>query len=192
MEADEANAPLARHVHWTCYDTLPWLISFSLGASMPSDSAIDISRRKIAAGALRSGGILLWIAAAIHFFALPLLRGAVAPSLPGDAYNFVWPILAFAFSLNGVLLLPLGFTAIYCAAGIVRGEPWARTLGLICALTVLVLPPLLVIVMGFRYFSAKPFLAAAIIITVAGLSMTVPLLRLTPMRGVKCGKFVRS
>jgi hypothetical protein len=146
---------------------------------MPNNSTIDICRRKIAAGALRGGGILLWIAAAIHFFALPLLRGSVAPSLPGDAYNFVWPILAFAFSLNGVLLLPLAFTAIYCAAGILRGEPWARTLGLICALTVLVLPLLLVIVMGFRYFSAKPFLAAAIIITVAGLSMTVPLLRLT-------------
>jgi hypothetical protein len=33
--------------------------------------------------------------------------------------------------------------------------------------------------MGFRYFSAKPFLAAAIIITVAGVSMTIPVLRLT-------------
>src|SRR5215469_10617431 len=139
----------------------------------------DLSRRKTAAGALRTGGILLWLAAAIHFCALPVLHGAVAPSLPGDAYNFVWPILAFTFFLNAVLLLPLGFTAIYCAGGILRGEPWARTLGLICALTVLVLPLLLVIVMGFRYFSAKPFLAAAIIITIAGLSMTIPVLRLT-------------
>jgi len=43
----------------------------------------------------------------------------------------------------------------------------------------LVLPPLLVIVMGFRYFSAKPFLAAAIPITVAGVSMTIPVLRIT-------------
>ena len=146
---------------------------------MTSDSAIDVSRRKIAARALAAGGILLWLAAAIHFCALPLLRGSVAPSLPGDTYNFVWPILAFAFSLDGVLLLPLGFTAIYCARGILRGEPWARTLGLICALTVLVLPVLLVMVMGFHYFSAKPFLAAAIIITVAGLSMTIPVLRLT-------------
>ena len=139
----------------------------------------DLSRRKIAARALRTGGILLWVAATIHFFAIPLLRGAVAASLPGDAYNFVWPILAFAFSLNGVLLLPLGFMAIYCAGGILRGERWARSLGLICALTVLVLPLLLVVVMGFRYFSAKPFLAAAIIITIAGLGMTIPVLRLT-------------
>ena len=146
---------------------------------MTSDSAMDFSRRKIAARALRTGGILLWIAAGIHFCALPLLRGAVATSLPAGAYNFVWPILAFAFSLDGVLLLPLGFTAIYCAGGILRGEHWARTLGLICALTVLVLPLLLVIVMGVRYFSAKLFLAAAIIITVAGVSMTIPILRLT-------------
>lgn len=146
---------------------------------MTRDSAIDCSRRKIAARALRAGGILILFAAAIHFCALPLLQGSVAPSLPGDAYNFVWPILAFAFSLDGVLLLPLGFTAIYCAGGILRGERWARMLGLICALTVLVLPVLLVTVMGFRYFSAKAFLAAAIIITVAGVSMTIPVLRLT-------------
>jgi len=146
---------------------------------MTSDSAVDFSRRKIAARSLRAGGTLILIAAAIHFCALPLLQGSVAPSLPGDAYNFVWPILAFAFSLDGVLLLPLGFTAIYCAGGILRGEHWARTLGLICALTVLVLPLLLVIVMGVRYFSAKLFLAAAIIITVAGVSMTIPILRLT-------------
>jgi hypothetical protein len=32
--------------------------------------------------------------------------------------------------------------------------------------------------MGFRYFSAKPFLAAAIIITFAGLSMTISSLAL--------------
>ena len=146
---------------------------------MTSDSATDFSRRKTAARALRAGGVLLWIAAAIHLCALPLLRGSVAPSLPGASYNFVWPILAFAFSLDGVLLLPLGFTAIYCAGGILRGEPWARTLGLVCALTVLTLPVLLVMVMGFRYFSAKPFLAAAIIIAVAGLSMTILVLRLT-------------
>ena len=145
---------------------------------MTLESTIEVSRRKTAARALRAGGILVWIAAGIHFFALPLLQRSVAPSLPGTSYNFVWPILAFAFSLDGVLLVPLGFTAIYCAAGIVRGEPWARTLGLVCALTVLILPFLLVVVMGFRYFSAKPFLVAALIIAAAGLAMTIPVLRL--------------
>ena len=146
---------------------------------MNNDATIEFSRRKIAARALRIGGALLWIAAGIHFVALPLLRQSVAPSLPRDAFDFVWPILAFTFSLDGVLLLPLGFVAIYCARGIVQGERWARTLGLICAVTVLILPFLLILVMGLRYFSATPFLAAAIIIAAAGLSMTIPLLRLT-------------
>ena len=144
---------------------------------MTTESAVELSRRRVAALALRAGGVLVWIAAGVHFFALPLLRDSVAPSLSGAAYSFVWPILAFAFSLNGVLLLPLGFTAMYCAAGIQRGEKWARTLGLVCALTVLILP--LLLIMGFRYFSATPFRAAAIIITVAGLGMTIPVLRLT-------------
>ena len=80
---------------------------------MTLESTIEVSRRKTAARALRAGGILVWIAAGIHFFALPLLQRSVAPSLPGTSYNFVWPILAFAFSLDGVLLVPLGFTAIY-------------------------------------------------------------------------------
>ena len=107
---------------------------------MITESAVELSRRRVAALALRVGGVLVWIAALVHFFALPLLRDSVAPSLSGRAYNFVWPILSFAFSLDGVLLLPLGFTAIYCAAGIQRGEQWARPLGLVCALTVLTLP----------------------------------------------------
>jgi hypothetical protein len=146
---------------------------------MNNPTTLALSRRKTAARALRVGGMLLWVAAGIHFLALPLLRQSVAPTLSPAAFDFVWPILAFTFSLDGVLLLPLGFTAIYCAGGVLRGEQWARTLGLMCALTVLVLPLLLVSVMGLRYFSAKPFLAAAIIVTVAGLSMTIPVLRLT-------------
>ena len=143
-----------------------------------NQSTIEPSRRRTAARALRIGGILLWIAAAIHFFALPFLRRSVAPSLTPEAYQFVWPILAFAFLLDGVLLLPLGFTAIYCAVGIERGERWAAVLGLVCALTVLILPVLLLAVMGLHYFSAKPFLIATVIVAAAGLSMTIPLLRL--------------
>jgi len=145
---------------------------------MNNPTTLALSRRKTAARALRVGGMLLWVAAGIHFVALPLLRQSVAPTLSPAAFDFVWPILAFTFSLDGVLLLPLGFVAIYSARGLVQGERWARTLGLICSVTVLILPFLLIGVMGLRYFSAKPFLAAAIVIAAAGVSMTIPLLRL--------------
>jgi len=67
---------------------------------MTTESAVELSRRRVAALALRAGGVLVWIAAGLHFFALPLLRDSVAPSLSGGAYSFVWPNLAFAFSLE--------------------------------------------------------------------------------------------
>ena len=121
---------------------------------------------------------MLWTAAAIHFIALPLLRRAVASQIPPDAYAFVWPPLAFSFTLDGILLLPLGLTAFYCAGGVLRAERWALMLGLTIAIVVLSLPIVLVLVMGFSYFSATPFLVAFLVILAAGLAMTVPLLRL--------------
>jgi hypothetical protein len=93
------------------------------------------------------------------------------------AYAFLEPIVSFTFLLNGVLLLPLSFSTFCCAAGIRRGERWARWIGLVNALTVLALPCLIVSSMGFRYFSGAPlFLAGAASVTVAALLMIVPLL----------------
>ena len=136
------------------------------------------SLRAGAARALRLGTGLLWLAAAIHFIALPLLRRTVASQLAPDAYAFVWPPFAFSFILDGILLLPLGLSALYSAGGILRGERWAMVLGLSIALVVLALPIVLVVIMGFRYFVAPAFLVATLVILAAGLAMTVPLLRL--------------
>jgi hypothetical protein len=138
----------------------------------------DQSRRVTAARALQVGGILLLLAAAIHFFALPLLRSSVAARLSPEAFAFVGPPLVFSFLLDGILLLPLGFTALYCGGGLRRGERWAWVLGMVCGCVVLVLPFALLAVMGLRYFEATPFLAAALAVTAAGLIMVIPLLRL--------------
>jgi hypothetical protein len=118
------------------------------------------------------------VAAAIHFFALPLLQRSVAARLSPEAFDFVGPVLTFTFVLDGILLLPLGFTTMYCASGVRRGERWARVLGLVCRGVVIALPIALFAVMGTRYFSAKPFLAAALTVTAAGVVMVIPLLRL--------------
>ncbi len=141
-------------------------------------TTLNTSRRAAAARALRLGGVLLWVAAAIHFLAVPLLQRAVADRLSAEAYAFVWPPFAFSFILDGVLLLPLGFTAYYCAGGVLRGERWATVLGLTCSSVVLILPGIIVPVMGFSYFSAPPFLIATLVVVVAGVTMTLPLLRL--------------
>ena len=141
-------------------------------------TTLNPSPRAAAARALRLGGVLLWVAAAIHFLAVPLLRQAVADRLSAEAFAFVWPPFAFSFILDGVLLLPLGFTAFYCAGGVLRGERWAMVLGLTCAIVVLLLPAIIVAIMGFSYFSAPPFLVATLVVVAAGVTMTLPLLRL--------------
>lgn len=120
----------------------------------------EASRRSAAARGLRIGGALL------------------AERLPPDAYAFVWPPLAFSFALDGILLVPLGFTAFHCAGGVLRGERWATVLGLASSIVVLILSPTVVVVMGTGYFSAPAFLVATLVVAAAGLAMTVPLLRL--------------
>ena len=141
-------------------------------------TAITSSYRSGAARALRVGAVLIWLAAGIHFIALPLLRRSVASQLGPAAYAFLWPPFAFSFIMDGILLLPLGLAALYSAGGILRGERWALVLGLSIAGVVLALPIVLVLVMGFRYFEAPAFSVATLIILAAGLGMTVPLLLL--------------
>lgn len=140
--------------------------------------------RTSAARALRLGGGLVWLAAAIHFVAFPFLQRTVASNIPVEAYEFVWPPFAFSFLLDGVLLLPLGFTALYCAGGVLRGERWATVLGLTTTLVVVTLPVVLGLVMGFRYFAAIPFLVATLVILTAGLAMLVSLVQLARHAGI--------
>jgi hypothetical protein len=81
------------------------------------------------------------------------------------------------FELNGFLLLPLSFSTLYSVAALRRGERWAWWISFVNAITILLLPCLLVSNMGFRYFSGAPlFLAGALSVTAAGLLMMVPLL----------------
>lgn len=127
---------------------------------------------------MRLGGGLLWLGAAIHFAAFPLLRHTIAGRLTPEAFAFAWPPFALSFLLDGILLLPLGFTAIYSANGILRGERWATVLGLSTAIVVLLLPVVLWLVLGGGYFAALPFLIATIVILAAGLAMLIPLVHL--------------
>jgi hypothetical protein len=139
---------------------------------------MNLALRSLAARALRLGGALLWVAALIHFAAFSLLRRTVAARLPAEAFAFIWPPFAFSFLLDGILLLPLGFTALYAATGVRRGERWATVLGLATAIVVLTLPVLLGVVMGSGYFAAAPFLTAMLVMVAAGLAMLVPLVQL--------------
>jgi len=156
-----------------------------MGRTVPSDlrgtqeAQMDTPNRRlsIAARSLTVGGLFLSAAAVFHFLAASHLPMILKRVLDAKMYAFLGPVVSFTFLLSGVLLLPLSFSTLYSAAGLRRGERWAWWISLANALTVLVLPCLLVSTMGIRYFSGAPlFLAGAVSVTVAGLLMMLPLL----------------
>ncbi|MFY9559564.1 MAG: hypothetical protein WAQ52_04955 [Terriglobales bacterium] len=130
----------------------------------------------IASRIMRVEGILLLLVAAIHLAVIPTLRSVFVRLLsPGD-FQFVWSPFLLNHAVVGILLIPLSLSTLYCATGIRRGEGWSWRVGMTNPITILTLPLVLVAVMERRYFSALPFLIAAILITVVGLSMIWPLL----------------
>lgn len=121
-------------------------------------------------------GTLLLVVGAIHLLVIPTLRSTFVRLLPPESFQFFWPPFLLNHAVVGILLLPLGLSTLYCASGVRRGERWSWRIGVTNALTLLSLPLVLAVVMERRYFRARPFLIATILITAVGLSMIWPLL----------------
>jgi hypothetical protein len=132
-------------------------------------------KRNISAGILRVQGILILTVAAIHFAVTPLLRATLVRELSANDFQFVWPPFLLSFVVMGILLVPVGVSTLFCASGVRAGQRWSWRFGITNALAVLSLPFVLAIVMDRRYFTAVPFLIAAILISLVGLSMYWPL-----------------
>jgi len=120
-------------------------------------------------------GILILVVAAIHLAVTPLLRDTMRHQLSPDDFRFVWPPLLLTFVVMGILLIPIGVSTLYCSSAVRAGERWAWRVGMTNALAVLSLPIVLALTMEKHYFTAIPFLIAAILITMVGLSMCLPL-----------------
>lgn len=132
-------------------------------------------KRTISARILRVQGILILLVAAIHLAVTPLLRRTLADQLSAVDFQFAWPPFALPFVVMGILLIPVGVSTLFCASGVQAGESWSWRVGITNALTVLSLPFVLLFTMEKRYFTALPFLIAAILVTLVGLSMCWPL-----------------
>jgi hypothetical protein len=125
---------------------------------------------------LKVQGVLLLFVAAIHLLVIPQLRGVLVRMLSAADFQFVWPPFLLNHAVVGILLVPVGASTLFVAGGIRVGERWSWWIGMINAITILSLPIVLAVVMERRYFSAPPFLVAAILITALGTSMIWPLL----------------
>jgi hypothetical protein len=119
----------------------------------------------------------LLIVAAIHLLVTPVLKSAILDRvLTPQELRIVSPPFLLNHLVVGILLIPLGFISLYTASGISAGERWAWVINLAIGLTVLNLPVVLVLVMRAEYLRAVPFLIAAALITIVGITMTAALL----------------
>jgi hypothetical protein len=134
-----------------------------------------MQRLLISARILRAQGILILVVAAIHFSATPLLRNTLRRQLSVPDFDFAWPPFLLSFSVMGILLIPVGVSTLFCASAVRAGEAWSWRVGITNALAILSLPFVLALTMERRYFTAIPFLIAAVLITLVGLSMCFPL-----------------
>ena len=135
-----------------------------------------MNRLLISSRVLKVQGVLLLSAAAIHLLVIPKLRGVLVRMLSAADFQFVWPPFLLNHAVVGILLMSVGASTLFSAGGIRTGERWSWWIEMINALTILSLPLVLAVVMERRYFSAPPFLVAAILITALGTSMIWPLL----------------
>ncbi len=134
-------------------------------------------RRLIVARIMSVTGSLLLMVAAIHLLVTPALKSAILDrTLTPQELRIVSPPFLLNHIVVGILLIPLGFINLYAASGIRAGERWAWVISLAIGLTILSLPVVLVLVMRTEYFRAVPFLIAAALITIVGITITAALI----------------
>ena len=136
-----------------------------------------MNRTRIVARTVSVTGALLLIVAAIHLTVTPALKEAILDRvLTPQQLPIVLPPFLLNHLVVGILLIPIGFITMYSAPAIRAGKRWAWIVNFVNALTILSLPIVLALVMPARHFQALPFLIAAALITIVGITMTAALL----------------
>jgi hypothetical protein len=135
-----------------------------------------MSRTHIVARTVSVTGVLLLIVAAIHLSVTPTLKRAILDrTLTPEQLLIVQPPFLLNHLVVGILLIPIAFITIYSAPALRAGERWAWIVNLANGLTILSLPIVLALVMPIKDFQALPFLVAAGLITIVGITMTAAL-----------------
>jgi uncharacterized membrane protein len=95
--------------------------------------------QEIAAGFLRTVGVLLIVLGIVHTIATPHIRDLLGDSSTEVYQRAVGPTL-LNHVLMGILLLPLGYTTWLAAAAQNRNAAWARRVLMVNGIVLLTLP----------------------------------------------------
>jgi hypothetical protein len=125
--------------------------------------------QEIAAGFLRTVGVLLILLGVVHTIATPHIRDLLGDSSTEVYQRAVGPTL-LNHVLMGILLLPLGYTTWLAAAAQNRNAAWARRVLLVNGIVLLTLPASIAVFMRRpEYYTAPLFLTGVILVTVISL-----------------------
>jgi hypothetical protein len=133
-------------------------------------------RNVIVSRLLLFDGVLLIVLAFVHLFSTPIIRRWLAGELTGETLTQVSPMFLYNHIVLGILLIPVGVSTLYIAAGIREGQSLARVVAIINAITVMFLPFLAIFIAGTSSFNSLPFVIAGAGITIIGVTMFIPLL----------------
>ena len=134
-------------------------------------------RRALVARMLVIQGALLIVVAVIHLVMTSEIGQIVARNTTAKADAFLWPPYALDHVVAGILLFPIGITAMLCAGGIRAGDRRIWWIAFVNAVAVLSMPFAIAFTVGLSYFATAPaFLAGAALISLVGLWMVWPLL----------------
>jgi hypothetical protein len=132
-----------------------------------------MERRRLARAILRTAGLALMLAGAVHLIATPEIAHLL-DGLSPKARGFALGPTLLDHVLVGILLLPLGFTTWIAADGHHLRETWARQVLIVNSLGAFALPLTLVIFMSRPEYDRAPlFLAGAALTALAALAIPI-------------------
>ena len=105
----------------------------------------------------------------LHLAVTPIIARLIQENVTEAVAAWLTPPMLLNHVLVGILLVPLGVLIYFAAPSAIVGERWAVIVTRISTTTIAVLPVVLFLLMGSRYFEAVPFVAATIIVCVAAL-----------------------
>ncbi len=141
-----------------------------------------MDKRLVVSRILLVDGVLLVLLAFLHLLSTPIIQKWLARDLTSRVLTSFSPLFLLNHIAIGILLIPFGVSTLYSAAGVRAGHPWARGIAMTNALAILVMPLVVGYMMGIQYYNTPLFLGAAVIITLIGISMFVPLVWLQVRR----------
>ena len=134
-----------------------------------------MNRHHLVARLLLIDAVLLIGIAFVHILSTPIVGKWFSLDVSAETISHLAPT-AMINQLVGILLIPFGVSTLYCAMGVRAGQHFARTVAMVNAVAIVVVPLLILFLMGPQYLNSLLLLVLDVLLTLIGVSMFLLLL----------------